>query len=61
MNFLFFVIADRKKIEHGKVTTTADEVCILENEVGQTFGILILTDYFIIFSICVPNLVIEVI
>ena len=35
--FRFFPIVDTKKIEGKKVTATANEACILENEVGQIF------------------------
>jgi hypothetical protein len=42
--FGLFVIADAKKIEHKKVTTTTNEACVLQNEVGHEFRMPMLKD-----------------
>ncbi len=42
--FGLFVIADAKKIEYKKVTTTSNEVCVLQNEVGDEFRMPMLKD-----------------
>jgi hypothetical protein len=34
-----------KKTEHKKVTTTTNEACVLQNEVGDDFQISMLTNY----------------